>query len=260
MRSSSQTLPESTGGDIEVTDHGERRRPRLYRLRETMRPVSSELEAPEDLLLRSATIFAATGAGVQGLVHIVNFYFWGFGFLDANGEFNPFAWAHASLIVLAAFGATLHALADRGRRWVPLALAVILAFFSMDEILMIYERLARAVLDSAGWHEVWDSVLWPVLYFPLAAAMVLLLWKVMKPSPERLRRYGIIGVLWLVAAVILEIASAAYSTDLENAVHAWEAVFEEGAEFIGWTMIAASLNAAALYRLRGRSPVGVEMP
>jgi hypothetical protein len=224
-----------------------------------VRSVSSELEAPEDLLLRSATIFAATGAGVQGLVHIVNFYFLGFRTLDANGEFTIFAWAHASLIVLAAFGATLHVLADRRLLGMPLTLAVILAFFSMDESVVIHERVVAAVLDSAGWREVWDSFLWPIIYAPLAVAMVMLLWKVMKPSPERLRRYGIIGVLWLVTSVILEMAGTAYS-DLEIAVHAWHAVFEEGAEFIGWTMIAASLNAAALYRLRGRSPVGVEMP
>jgi hypothetical protein len=199
----------------------------------------------EERLLHVGVVVAVVGAVVQTAVHSINHLLSGPAFLSVNEEHNPITWVHSSLILLAGFGVALLALVDARRRRSALAAAAILVFLSLDEAVSIHENLARATLDLAGLSRTWDSVVWPILFVPLAAALVALLWALLRTAPRRIRRYVTVALLWLGAAVLVEIVAAPVSTG-RNAAHAIAGAGEEAAEFIGWSMLAAGLIANAL--------------
>lgn len=187
---------------------------------------------------------ATIGAVAQAVVHGVNFAVSGPRFFSVNSEYNAFAWWQASMIFLAAYGSVIVAYTDSARRRAALTLAGILCFLSLDEAVLIHERLARGILEALGLSETWDSALWPVLYIPLAVVIVVSLSRVADHSTPRIRRYVGIAIGSLIVAALIEIASAPWSTG-ENVIHVVAGAFEEAAELVGWTLLAAGLNARA---------------
>jgi hypothetical protein len=200
-----------------------------------------------DRLLCVGTVFAVVGVAIQTVIHLLNAALDGGPFLSVGGENNPIAWSHSAAIFAAAFVCALHAATVSERRRIFAALAAILAFLSLDEILIVHERIVSRVLEVLGLPIVWDSVLWPLLYLPLLGALLLLLVRVAREASKEVGLRVLVGLGLLVAAVGAEVVSAPLSTG-ENWPHTVEGGFEEGAELAGWILITTGLTALTLER------------
>jgi hypothetical protein len=152
-------------------------------------------------------------------------------------------WANLVATFAAAFAAILHAVLLSERRRTYAFIACVFAFFSLDEAVLVHERLAKSVIAAAGQDTSWDSVVWPALYLPLAGAVVVLLVSLTRTTPTRARRFVGVGLVLLVTAVAAEVLSAPVSTGETVAgwTHVLESAYEEGAELTGWIMIATGL-------------------
>ena len=202
--------------------------------------------AVTDRLVRVGIVFAIVGVAIQTAIHSLNWVLDGSQYLSVNGENNPVTWAHSTAIVTAAFVCALHATIVTGRRREWATMAAILAFLSVDESLVVHERIVARVLEVMDLPIVWDSVLWPVLYLPLLGALLLLLASVARQAPTGAGSPVLVGLGFLVAAVAAEVLSAPISTAAESWPHALEGAFEEGAELAGWILITTALTAITL--------------
>lgn len=215
--------------------------------------------APEDTLdgfLGGALAVAIALAVAQTAVHLANFAFIESSALDANDENNVFSWASSVVTFATAFAAFLHAAVVTRGRGKFLALSGILAFFSLDDAIVVHERVAANVLDAVGASQDLDSVVWPALYLPLLAYVVVLLVGIARRTEGRTRSYLYAGLAALASAVVLEAAFLAWSTSetAEGAVHAVVGGAEEAVELGGWILIAAALTAVALRDWVTQSP------
>ena len=215
--------------------------------------------APDETIerfLRGAIAVAIAVAVAQTAVHLANFAFIESSALDANDENNVFSWASSVATFSAAFAAFLRAAVVTGGRAKFLALGGILAFFSLDDAVVVHERIAANVLDAVGGSQDLDSVVWPALYLPLLAYVVILLVGVARRSDGRTRRLLYAGLAALASAVVLEAAFAAWSTSetVGGSVHAVVGGAEEVAEVGGWILIAAALTTVALRDWITQSP------
>lgn len=209
---------------------------------------AESLPAPLDRVLTVGLAVALTGVVIQTLVHLLNAAFFERAELDARAESNAMTWASSVATFAAAFAATLHAVLLSERRRTFAFIACVFAFFSLDEAIVLHERLAERVLTAFGQDTSWDSVVWPALYLPLTGTVVVLLVPLARTAPTRVRRFVIVGLVLLVAAVAAEVLSAPASTPETAAgwVHIFESAYEEGAELMGWIMIATGLTVSTL--------------
>lgn len=200
--------------------------------------------APDDVrATRIALTLLAIGVAGQTVVHLVNYGFIHSVRLNVNSEHTPFSATQALVIAAAAVGAVL---AVRGgglrpaRGW---TLGVLLAFLAVDEYFVVHERIGVGTTRLLGLSDDWDSVVWPIVYLPLLLAVVVLLVDASRHSPRVPGRLVLLGIASLGAAVVLEIASAPFSTaeTAGGVVHAVEGAFEEAAELGGWGLIAIGL-------------------
>lgn len=212
-----------------------------------------------DLMSERSTLRAAVRVGrteswallvvvigvLQGVVHLVNYFAIGVGFLDVNLERRPFALVQGVLIALAAVGAFVATSRGLLPRAVGLPMGTVLAFFVVDEVGGIHERLGVEAGSLIGLSESWDSVIWPIIYMPLAAFLLMGLWRSARLAPPASARLLCIAMGLLVAAVTLEVASAPFSTaeTAGGVVHMVEGVFEEGFELVAWGFVAIALLA-----------------
>jgi hypothetical protein len=204
-----------------------------------------------DRLLFSGSLLAVVAVASQTAIHLVNAAFIGSAELDVNSEGNAPTWAHSAVVFSVAFVCALHALLVRQRRRMFVALAAILAFLSLDEMVGVHERIVGKVLDLVGLPITWDSLLWPALYVPLLGGLFVLLLAAARAAPARPGRYVLVGLSLLAIAVVAEVVSAPVSTD-SNWAHTIEGALEEGAELGGWIAIATGLTVIALTDLRER--------
>jgi hypothetical protein len=206
------------------------------------------LPAPLDRVLTVGLTIALAGVALQTLAHLLNAAFLGHALLNANAEHNVMTWASTVATFAAAFAAALHATLLRAGRRTYIVLAGAFAFFSLDDAVLLHERLATLVLDSIGVSVSWDSVLWPALYLPLAGVAVLLLLGVARTAPARAGRFLRVGLVLLLTAVAAEAVSAPVSTPETRAgwAHVLEGAFEEGAELASWILIATALTVSTL--------------
>lgn len=212
---------------------------------------AESFRAPLDRVLTLGLAVALTGVALQTLVHLLNAAFFENPLLDANAEHNPMTWASTVATFAAALAAALHATLLRKRRRTYIVLACAFAFFSLDDAILLHERLATSVLDALGVSVSWDSVLWPALYLPLAGVVVLSLLAVAHTAPARAGRFIRIGLLLLLAAVAAEALSAPVSTTDTGAgwAHVLVGAFEEGAELASWILIATGLMVSTLSKV-----------
>ncbi len=177
---------------------------------------------------------------LQGVVHLVNYFVIGVGFLDVNREHRLFALVQGVLIALASIGAFVATSRNVVPRVVGVSVGSVLAFFAVDEVGAIHERLGVEAGKLFGLNESWDSVIWPIVYTPLAAVLLLGLWRSARLAPPANSRLLGIAMVLLVAAVVLEMLSAPFSTadTAGGVVHAIEGAFEEGFELVAWGFIA----------------------
>jgi hypothetical protein len=209
--------------------------------------------SPSGRLLR-ATIWAAAGCvAIQTVVHAANAALGGNDYLSVNGERNPVAWSHSALIFAAAFVCAVRAAAATERRRTFAALAAILVFLSLDEMLVVHERLAAEALELLELPAVWDSVLWPVLYLPLLGVLLAGLVNVARSTASNGGRFVLAGLGLLAGAVAVEVLAAPLSTG-ENGAHAVAGALEEGAELAGWLVLAGGLAALTLDEVAAGPP------
>lgn len=205
---------------------------------------------PGRLVRLGVTIAAATVAA-QSAAHLVGVRLLDDQYLhlNADDEHGFPAWLSSSVTFTAAFASLLLALLREAVDRKLVALAGLLAFFSLDDAVGIHERLAEKVGDALGYGDTAERLIWPIVYLPLLIVGVALLLYVGRQLPQRLERLLRWGLGFLALAVVAEGVSTVLSAaDAERGSwpDALEVIVEEGAELAAWILIATALLAAVL--------------
>lgn len=206
-------------------------------------------------IVSTAAGVALTAVIVQAAAELGNF---GFGTdlhaLNADEEFNAFAWASSVSTFAAAFFLFIPAAAAGMPDRLTVLLAGAIAFLSLDDAIGLHERLAERSIDVLDADVSLQRVVWPLVYLPLLAFVFIMLWRMASEPTAPISTALKAGLFLLVAAIFAELTSALY---VEEGVDTWasafEVSFEEGAELAGWILIAGGLAALAyLHAERGR--------
>jgi len=211
-------------------------------------------------LLRAGVAVGLAAVLVQTTAHLVDAFAFDYRyeFLDANSEQTAFSWASSSATFAAAFCVALLALTRPGLpRWL-VALALVLAFFSLDDMLAFHERVSRATFATdLGLPKQSASRLFPVLWLPTLAYGFLGLFKLARESGRRVRRALEVGLACLIAAIAAELFPTVFGLEgvfeFHGTADGIEVAFEEGVELFGWILIAAALAAAVCETVARRS-------
>jgi hypothetical protein len=209
-----------------------------------------------DVLAFGVTLTVAAAAA-QSIAHLVNLAFFDLEIdaIDVDSDSGAFAWASS----VATFGAALVVaqlwLLEPGRirRGLLPALAAALAFFSLDDMLALHERVSALENEFAG-IEHFSRTFWPLVFMPLLAGALVVLWLLsmqMRPRPALALRAGL---ALLVAAIGLEMISPALfelGFDHMDAPYQAETIVEEAFELAGWMLIATAL-VAEVFRAAAR--------
>ena len=166
--------------------------------------------------------------------------------IDSEGGFP--AWAASIATFSTGFAALLLSFVESSRRLRLLALAGAVTFLSLDESLIIHERLGLAVTEALNLSDKYLRVAWPAVYLPLLAAVAALVFQLARTSTDPARRLLVIGLVVLAGAVGLEIAGLAL--DLIPGTRGWlytaQIALEEGAELAGWILLTTGLAVRLL--------------
>ena len=217
-------------------------------------PVGAPKVEPEPVLrLARATVAVAVAATVvQSLTTAVSLFALDGSAesLDATIEGGLWTWAAAGSALVAAVAAAALAAAlkvgpSRGRRlWL---LAGVLAFFSLDDWLVLHEEVGEWFRDELGAPE-YVGGLWVLAYPPLLLVACWGLWRTAAEASPSLRRLLLASLVLLAAAVIVEflgVGTKAIEESTGNAVaHDLRAIVEEGAELAAWVLAAGALLGA----------------
>jgi hypothetical protein len=200
-------------------------------------------------------LLAALAVAVQTFAHLMNAFVFDYGVwnMDASQDGNAFSWASSVATFGAALGALLLGLRTAVPAWRLVLLAVVLAFFSLDDVVAIHEKLAFADY-GADIPKLIRRAFWPVLYLPLFAFVTWMLWQTAVRAEDRLRRAIQLGVGLLAVALVAEgVATIWWSEDDRERplVDDLEVAIEEGAELVAWILIAAALFALLCEALPG---------
>lgn len=206
-------------------------------------------EAIARRLCEGGLLLACAGFALLGLGHLVNHALFDGDVWNLNPatEGNAWTWASSSAVLAASFAVLLRTLAVDERRLYYGALAVALAFFSLDDAVEVHEKLGRAVgvrlLDSAPGYV--QNRVWLALYVPLLVFVAVALWRE-SSGAHRARRTIRLGLILLVAAIASEAVGFA-TKPLERRGITWPDLVrlgvEEGVELAGWIVVAAGLTA-----------------
>ena len=206
-----------------------------------------------DRLLTVGFALAVIAVAAQTVGHLTNAFvldyeIWN---LDADQDGNALSWASSVATFSVGLGAFLLGLLAPTPIWRLLALAAILAFFSVDDVVGIHERLASETVHGLDLRESFGRALWPLLYFPLLGFAVLALWRLAAESEARIRRAILLGLGLLAVAVAAEATSVLWWSDQAGRPLAddLEVAIEEGAELGGWIILAAALGGILVSRL-----------
>ena len=211
------------------------------------RGAEAHARALSDRLLSTGIAVAAVGVVVQTASHLFQaFVAPSLDELSADRDDNAFAWASAVAMFAGAVAAfVLYALQ---RRRGLLALAVLLAFLSLDDIATVHETIGSRSESVLGLASYAGRIVWIVLYLPLLVLGVVLLVRLALEASPRARRVILVGLGLLGAGVAAEAATyltyaAGYGEG--TTLDTLEVAVEEGAELAGWILIGAALVAHA---------------
>jgi hypothetical protein len=206
-------------------------------------------------LLRIGVRLAVVAVALQTIAHLGNEFLLDDRVegLDADIEGNVFTWASSVTTFTVGVAAFLHAVAFPRRRREFGALAALGIWFSLDDAIVVHERVALELgEDVLGLPDYVAVRLWLLLYLPLLLAAGFLLWRIAEEVWEPAARLVRLGLYLLVASVPVEIAGAgtrwldeegtSVPEDLRIAV-------EEGLELGGWILVAAGLTTAVVVAL-----------
>lgn len=201
-----------------------------------------------DTVLRAGLIAAPATFALQGVLHLANLGLdRRFSLLDADSDFSAFAWTSSATTAAAAFAALLLA-ALLSRRSLAL-LGLVLAFFSLDDIVALHERVGTLDerLDLPEKLQL-QRLVWVIVFMPLLAVAAVLLWRSAADAGGRTGDVVRAGLVLLVAAVAFEAATPVlfhFDWGQNSIPYETEVVFEEGCEVAGWILVASGLGAFA---------------
>lgn len=201
-------------------------------------------------------VLAGFGALLQALSHVVNVLVfdgesWN---LDAEADNNAWAWASSVATFTCAFIAVLLATLTRRNTRRLWFLALVLTFFSVDDLIKVHEQAGTAVRERLfDLPTGWGRLAWPAIFFPLLAGVFVVLWRLSREALPRAGRWIRAGLGMLVAAVALEIASAPWyisGRSAHSVPGTLEVAVEEALELAGWIAIATGLTVVLLVRAK----------
>jgi hypothetical protein len=243
-----------SGDDVALV---ERTGPRTTSVRE----VPDEAERLTERILGIGVVLAIAGAAVQTASQLLNYFVFDFEVwnLNVDADNNAFAWASSVAQFAAAFCCALLVLAGWWSARRLLALTLILAFFSLDDVARYHEDLAFSFReDVLGVQLAYGRIIWPIMFFPLLAGAFVLLWRFSEQAEARPARFVRIGLVLLVAAIFAEAASTVFHVgdDPEGTLQdILQVALEESLELVAWVLIAAAAAATLCSTLveRGRA-------
>jgi hypothetical protein len=199
-------------------------------------------------LVRFAIAVAIAATVVQSLSTAVNLFILDGAAdrLDATVEGGVWTWAAAgaALVGAAAAAAFAVALDDAARRYWLLAAG--LTFLSLDDWLVLHERVGEWFRDVLGTPE-YVGGLWVLAYPPVLAVVAWGLWRTATEAHPVVRRALLVSLGLLAASVAVElmgIGTKALEESTGNAdPHDLRAIVEEGAELAAWILAAGGLLA-----------------
>jgi hypothetical protein len=213
-------------------------------------PVGAPAVEPQPVLrlVRATVAVAIAATVVQSLTTAVSLFALDGSAesLDATIEGGLWTWAAAGSALVAAAAAAAVATVDAGssrarRMWL---LAAVLAFFSLDDWLVLHEEVGEWFREELGAPE-YVGGLWVIAYPPLLFAACWGLWRTAAEALPLLRRLLLASLVLLAAAVIVEflgVGTKAIEESTGNAVaHDLRAIVEEGAELAAWVLAAGAL-------------------
>ncbi len=215
---------------------------------------------PLEATLRAGRWCAVAGGLVLLSVHFFNAFVLDGAVtaLDANQDGTPLAWASAVAIWTVAVAALVAATMRTGPLRELLFLACATAFFSLDDMIGVHERLAKMLVLQYGVMDPWDGALFPLVYLPLFAVSAVLILRVARSGTSATFRDAVVGLSLLVAAVALQTLSAPWSADT-NLLLTVVGGIEESMKLAGWILIASATLVVMLANVvrRATSSTGI---
>jgi hypothetical protein len=181
---------------------------------------------------------AVAAVGLQTALHLLNV-----ALLDRSvdlfeiQEGGVVTWLAVSATFAAAAFCLLVSLLDDAERRRASALAVGLAFLSLDDAAVLHERLGFTITDALDVSDSYAQVIWPALYLPLLGVLAVLLVGIVRAVPTAERTMWA-GLGLLVAGVALEVAGVRVD---RPSFEETSFVVEEGVELAGWILVATAL-------------------
>jgi hypothetical protein len=173
--------------------------------------------------------------------------------LNADDELGLAAWTSAAATFAAAFAVLLLVLLKEAIDRRLVMLVALIAFFSLDDAVVVHERAAEKIAHSLGYGDYAERLIWPVLFGPLFLAALVLLVYASRQLFERARDLVRLGIGLFVLALGTELISSAVYSAAEVERGSWPDVFEvlveEGAELAGWILVATAFLAGVVARL-----------
>jgi hypothetical protein len=210
----------------------------------TGRPVRQAVTS----LVRFTLILSLIAFVLLAATHLVNMLTWNGRFQTLNADDDRSFWSWASVATeSSAACATAFLAFMAGRRRTLAFCAWVLLFLSLDDFIRIHEKLGSVY--SPFPHAVRD--LWPVLYLPLLATLLILLWRVSSDGDEAVRTLVRGGLLALAVAVVLETGTPvlfAIGQGHGSPGYETEVAIEEGLELSGWIWVTGGLAALMIGR------------
>jgi hypothetical protein len=207
---------------------------------------------PSHRVVQVGCILAVVAVAVQTVAHFANAFFFDYGVwnFDADGDGNALTWASSVATFTAALGAFLLGVMARTPEWRLVALAAVLAFFSLDDAVGLHEELTSEVVHGLDAPTSVGRVLWPLLYFPVLAFVVISLWRLAAGAHRHIRGPIVVGLALLAAAVAGETMSSLWwEEESRPLIDDVEVAIEEGAELAAWILIATAFGGMVVGRL-----------
>jgi hypothetical protein len=167
-----------------------------------------------------------------------------------DADLDGGVWTWSSVATEAAGAALLALLAMASvRRRAFAACALIMGYFSLDDAVLIHEKIGTAlhIFPHSG------RSIWPLVYLPLLVGLTVQLWRIAEaqrgPWVRPLVRGGLVA---LVLAVVLEAGTPllfAIGQGEGSIGYELEVVVEEGLESTGWFWITGGLAIVLIQRL-----------
>lgn len=158
--------------------------------------------------------------------------------MDADHAGAPLTWASGVATAAVAVAALLAALMT-GPRLAMTTLGLATAFFSLDDMISLHEKITRALALDLGFADAWQRLLWPALYLPLLLVTGVLILRMTRTGTDETYRDGVTGLGLLATALAMALLTPP-STEETGLMQTIEGGIEEALELAGWTFIATS--------------------